>query len=148
MHRLGYQWNGNLCWYRIQTVWLAGRPCTCLYGCRLDVYWSPCSWFYYDFMDVFVDRSDFQYCSMDTDSAYMALSATSLEEVIKPEMQQRFRMEKKNWFPLFPVGMCRLGYQWNGNLCWYRIRTSSTTEHPCTFLWWCRLDVYWSPVYL
>jgi hypothetical protein len=29
----------------------------------------------------------------------MALSATSLEEVIKPEMQQRFRMEKKNWFP-------------------------------------------------
>jgi hypothetical protein len=27
--------------------------------------------FYYDFMDVFVDRSDFQYCSMDTDSAYM-----------------------------------------------------------------------------
>jgi hypothetical protein len=41
-------------------------------------------------MDVFVDRSDFQYCSMDTDSAYMALSATSLEEVIKPEMQQRF----------------------------------------------------------
>ena len=29
----------------------------------------------------------------------MALSATSLEEVIKPDMQQRFQMEKKNWFP-------------------------------------------------
>jgi hypothetical protein len=29
--------------------------------------------FYYNFMDVFVDRSDSQYCSMDTDSAYMAL---------------------------------------------------------------------------
>jgi hypothetical protein len=28
----------GVCWYRIQTVWLAGRPCTCLYGCRLDVY--------------------------------------------------------------------------------------------------------------
>ena len=55
--------------------------------------------FYYDFMDVFVDRSDFQYCSMDTDSTYMALSATSLEEVIKPDMQQRFQMEKKNRFP-------------------------------------------------
>ena len=55
--------------------------------------------FYYDFMDVFVDRRDFQYCAMDTDSAYMALSATSLEEVIKPEMQQRYQMEKKNWFP-------------------------------------------------
>jgi hypothetical protein len=36
---------------------------------------------------------------MDTDSAYMALSAGSLEEVIKPEMQQRYQMEKKNWFP-------------------------------------------------
>jgi hypothetical protein len=22
-----------------------------------------------------------------------------LEEVIKPDMQQRFQMEKKNWFP-------------------------------------------------
>ena len=30
--------------------------------------------FYYDFIDVFVDHRDFQYCSMDTDSAYMALS--------------------------------------------------------------------------
>ena len=55
--------------------------------------------FYYDFMDIFVDRRDFQYCVMDTDSAYMALSAGSLEEVIKPEMQQRYQMEKKNWFP-------------------------------------------------
>jgi hypothetical protein len=36
---------------------------------------------------------------MDTDSAYMALSAGSLEEVIKPEMQQRYQMEKKKWFP-------------------------------------------------
>jgi G:T-mismatch repair DNA endonuclease (very short patch repair protein) len=33
--------------------------------------------FYYDFMDVFVDRSDLQYWAMCTDSAYMALSATS-----------------------------------------------------------------------
>jgi hypothetical protein len=28
-----------------------------------------------------------------------SLFATSLEEMVKPEMQQRFRMEKKNWFP-------------------------------------------------
>jgi hypothetical protein len=47
--------------------------------------------FYYDFMDVFVDRRDFQYCAMDTDSAYMALSSASLEEVIKPDMQQRYQ---------------------------------------------------------
>ena len=40
--------------------------------------------FYYDFMNLFVDLSDFQYCAVDTDSAYMA---TSLDEVIKPDMQ-------------------------------------------------------------
>ena len=55
--------------------------------------------FYYDFLDVFVDRRDFQYCSMDTDSAYMALSAETLEDVIKPELRQRYANEKKNWFP-------------------------------------------------
>jgi hypothetical protein len=44
--------------------------------------------FYYDFVDVFVDRRDFQYCAMDTDSAYIALSADTLEEVIKPDMRQ------------------------------------------------------------
>jgi hypothetical protein len=27
--------------------------------------------FYYDFVDKFVDRCDFEYCEMDTDSAYM-----------------------------------------------------------------------------
>jgi hypothetical protein len=35
--------------------------------------------FYYDFIDVFVDHRDFQYCSMDTDSAYMALSTDPLQ---------------------------------------------------------------------
>jgi hypothetical protein len=36
---------------------------------------------------------------MDTDSAYMALSAVSLEEVIKPDLHQVHDIEKKNWFP-------------------------------------------------
>ena len=46
--------------------------------------------FYFDFMDVYVDRSDFEYCEMDTDSAYMAISGSSLEEVIKPEMKEQY----------------------------------------------------------
>ena len=80
-----------------KTIWL---DLPMQIGCFVYQYAKPRMLeFYYDFIDVFVDRSDFQYCSMDTDSAYMALSATSLEEVIKPEMQQRFRMEKKNWIP-------------------------------------------------
>ncbi len=31
--------------------------------------------FYYDFVDYYIDRSDFQYLPMDTDSAYIAFSA-------------------------------------------------------------------------
>jgi hypothetical protein len=54
--------------------------------------------FYYDLMDTFIDRRDFQYCCMDTDSAYMGLSADSLEEVIKPELKHRYQSEKHNWF--------------------------------------------------
>ena len=30
--------------------------------------------FYYDFLDKYLDRSDFQMCEMDTDSAYIAIS--------------------------------------------------------------------------
>ena len=54
---------------------------------------------YYDFMDTFADCRDFQYCCMDTDAAYMDLSVDSLEEVIKPELRQRYQSEKQNWFP-------------------------------------------------
>ena len=31
--------------------------------------------FYYDFIDKYIDHSDFVYCQMDTDSAYIAFSA-------------------------------------------------------------------------
>ena len=46
--------------------------------------------FYYDFMDVYVDRTNFEYCEMDTDSAYMAISGSCLEEMIKPEMKENY----------------------------------------------------------
>ena len=47
---------------------------------------------YYDFLDVFVDRSDFEYIEMDTDSAYFAITAPTLEQVIKPEKKAEFNM--------------------------------------------------------
>jgi hypothetical protein len=53
----------------------------------------------YDFVDVFVDLRDFQYCVMDTDTAYIAFSADTLEEVIKPNLRQLYDIGKKNWFP-------------------------------------------------
>ncbi|XP_078694703.1 uncharacterized protein LOC144923755 [Branchiostoma floridae x Branchiostoma belcheri] len=55
--------------------------------------------FYFDFMLEFVDVSDFQYCEMDTDSAYIAISADRLEDVIKPHMRERYENEKHLWFP-------------------------------------------------
>lgn len=53
--------------------------------------------FYYDFMDKFVNRDDFEYCEMDTDSAYMALAGPSLESVIKPEMKQKYMQGLKQF---------------------------------------------------
>ena len=55
--------------------------------------------FYYDFMDVFEDHRDFPYCIMDTDSAYMALSTDTLEEVVKPHLRQKYILEKNDWLP-------------------------------------------------
>ncbi|KAK3085829.1 hypothetical protein FSP39_009262 [Pinctada imbricata] len=48
--------------------------------------------FYYDFMDKYVDRSDFSYCEMDTDSAYMAIAGEDLSSIIKPDMKYRFEL--------------------------------------------------------
>ena len=42
--------------------------------------------FYFDFMIKFVSSEKFQYCVMDTDSAYIALAGPTLGYVIKPEM--------------------------------------------------------------
>ena len=36
---------------------------------------------------------------MDTDSAYLGLSAKSLDQVIKPEMREEYEKDKYNWFP-------------------------------------------------
>jgi hypothetical protein len=46
--------------------------------------------FYYDFIDRFINRSDFEYCEMDTDSAYIAFSREKLRDIIKPEMLNMF----------------------------------------------------------
>ena len=42
--------------------------------------------FYYDFLDKYIDSSDFEYCKMDTDSAYIAINGECVEDLVKPEM--------------------------------------------------------------
>ena len=53
--------------------------------------------FYYDFVDKFCDRRDFELIQMDTDSFYMALSAEDFDDIIKPEMKELYKEEKKKW---------------------------------------------------
>lgn len=45
---------------------------------------------YFDYLDVCVDRADFAYCEMDTDSTYMALAGPDLASVIKPHMRETY----------------------------------------------------------
>ena len=54
--------------------------------------------FYYDCVDKYIDRKDFQYVQMDTDSAYMALSG-NFEDLVKPELKEEFIKDYNNWFP-------------------------------------------------
>ena len=51
--------------------------------------------FYYDFLDKFCDRRDFELIQMDTDSFYMALSANDFDEIIKPEMKELYKKKKR-----------------------------------------------------
>ena len=53
--------------------------------------------FYYDFLDKYVDRCDFELMYMDTDSFYIALSAETLDDVIKPELRAEYEAEKSKW---------------------------------------------------
>ncbi len=70
--------------------------------------------FYYDFIDQFIDRRDFQYCAMDTDSAYMALSSTSLGSLVPEEKKEAFY---KAWNLWFPAEVC--DSHWNS---WFDIK--------------------------
>ena len=56
--------------------------------------------FYYDFLDKFVDRSDFQYVEIDTDNTYLVLSGTNLDDVIKPHMKKEYEKDKSTWFTI------------------------------------------------
>lgn len=54
--------------------------------------------FYYDCVDKYISRDNYQYIEMDTDSAYMALCGDNFESLVKPEMREEFEKDKHNWF--------------------------------------------------
>ena len=45
-------------------------------------------------MDKYLDRSDFQYCELDTYSAYIAIAGQSVERLVKPELRGEFEAHK------------------------------------------------------
>jgi len=51
--------------------------------------------FYYDFLDRYFDRRDFELIQMDTDSNYMAISAKRLEDIVRPDLKPEFEVQKK-----------------------------------------------------
>ena len=52
--------------------------------------------FYYDFLDNFINRRDFELLQMDTDSFYFAMSANDLD-IIRPELRDLYAKEKSKW---------------------------------------------------
>ena len=53
--------------------------------------------FYYEFLDHYLDRRDFELIQMDTDSMYFALSHEKLEYAIKPGYKAQFEEDKNLW---------------------------------------------------
>ena len=53
--------------------------------------------FYYDFVDKYVERPLFQYCEMDTDSAYIALAGKSIDDLVV-DRENYFR-HRSEWLP-------------------------------------------------
>jgi hypothetical protein len=54
--------------------------------------------FYFDFLDMYFDRSDFQLTQMDTDSMYVAFSNEDIESLVKPELYHHYQTNKHLWF--------------------------------------------------
>ena len=55
--------------------------------------------FYYNFIDKYIDRSDFELLEMDTDSNYFAFSEDSIDKLIKHDMIDEYNNDKYNFLP-------------------------------------------------
>ena len=55
--------------------------------------------FYYDFINRYLERPLFQYCETDTDSAYLALAAESVDALVTPELREHYFRHRSEWLP-------------------------------------------------
>ena len=54
--------------------------------------------FYYNFIDKYIDRADFELLEMDTDSNYFAFSEYSIEKLVKPNIIDEYNNDKYIFF--------------------------------------------------
>ena len=54
--------------------------------------------FYYDFINGY-ERPLFQYCEMDTDSAYLALAGESVDALVTPALRDHYFRHPSEWLP-------------------------------------------------
>ncbi len=66
--------------------------------------------FYYDCLDVFLHRKDFEMCEQDTDSAYIAISKPNWQDLILPEYKADFANQLQ--------GLCHLE-DVDADMCWF-----------------------------
>ena len=53
---------------------------------------------FYDYVDKFFSRQDFELCSMDRDSVCLEMSGDSLDEIDRSELKQAYETDMKTWF--------------------------------------------------
>ena len=56
--------------------------------------------FYYHLVDKYLDQRDFKLIQIDTDSVYMAISGTSIHEIVRPELREEYNNGGKAEFLL------------------------------------------------
>ena len=55
--------------------------------------------FYYDFVDRYIERPLFQYCEMDTDSAYIVLAGDTIDDLVTSEHREHYFRNRSQWLP-------------------------------------------------
>ena len=51
--------------------------------------------FYYDFLDKYFSRQESEFCFMDTDLFYLAISGDSLDEIGRAEIREEYKTDNK-----------------------------------------------------
>jgi len=73
--------------------------------------------FYYDFMVKAFNQSDFEYCEMDTDSAYIAFSSADWKSLMKPSYRKLYEEYMANAHTLGSLYMADSDFSWFPREC-------------------------------